>query len=259
MIVVFVFIFGLFIGSFLNVVIYRLHREESFVKGRSKCLFCGHRLQVGDLIPLFSYLFLKGRCRYCKQAFSAQYPLVEASTAIIFTLIFLYIFPQGFSAFAPFIYYYKLLVWWIMSAFLLVIFVYDLRYYLILDKVIVPAAIFSFFANLFLGHVFWQMLLAAIIGGGFFLLQYVLSKGRWIGGGDIRLGALMGIILSWPHVLTALFIAYVLGSIISIGLLLGGRKSWSDKVPFGTFLSLATFITLLYHQKLISWYFSLFS
>ncbi|RJQ35417.1 prepilin peptidase [Candidatus Parcubacteria bacterium] len=259
MIVVFVLIFGLFIGSFLNVVIYRLHREESFVKGSSKCLFCGHRLYPKDLIPLFSYVFLRGHCRYCQQRFSSQYPLVEATTALAFILIFINIFPQDSWNYAQITDYFKLLSWWTMASFLIIIFVYDLRYYLILDKVILPAIIFSFFANLVLGHNWWQMLLAGVVGGGFFLLQYVLSKGRWIGGGDIRLGALMGIILSWPHVLTALFIAYILGSIISVILLLGSKKAWGDKVPFGTFLSLATFVTLLYHQELTNWYFSLFS
>lgn len=259
MIVVFVFIFGLFIGSFLNVVVYRLHRQESFVKGSSKCLFCGHRLYPKDLVPLFSYLFLKGHCRYCKHRFSSQYPMVEAATAIAFTLVFLYIFPGASFVWASFMDWFRLVSWWVMSAFLIIIFVYDLKYYLILDKVILPAIIFSFLVNIVLGHNVWQMLLAAVVGGGFFLAQFVLSKGRWIGGGDIRLGALMGIMLSWPEILAALFIAYILGSVISVGLLLASRKEWGDKVPFGTFLSVATFITLLYSDILTNWYFSLFS
>ena len=259
MIVVFVFILGLFIGSFLNVVVYRLHRQETFIKGTSKCLFCGHRLYPKDLIPLFSYLFLKGHCRYCRHRFSSQYPLVEAATGISFVLIFLNVFPGGSFGFAHFMDWFQLLSWWVMASFLLIIFVYDLKYYLILDKVILPAIIFSFIVNLILGQNIWQMLLAALVGGGFFLAQFVLSKGRWIGGGDIRLGALMGIMVSWPNILAALFIAYILGSVISVGLLLASKKEWGDKVPFGTFLSLATFITLLYSQSLITWYFSLFS
>lgn len=257
MIVLFVFIFGLFIGSFLNVVIYRLHRQESFVKGFSKCLFCNHRLYTKDLVPLFSYLYLKGRCRYCKQRFSHQYPLVELATALSFVLVFFYIFPQSNFVLqtGPLL---QLVDWWVIVAFLVIIFVYDLKYYLILDKVVLPAVIVIFLANLALGYQWWALLFAAVMGGGFFLLQFVISKGRWIGGGDIRLGFLMGIILGWPQILTALFIAYILGSIISIFLLLSNRKEWSDKVPFGTFLSLATFITMLYGQQLVNWYWNLF-
>jgi len=141
---------------------------------------------------------------------------------------------------------------------LLIIFVYDLRYYLILDQVIIPAVIIAFGANLFLGYSIWSMLLAALVGGGFFWLQFIISRGRWIGGGDIRLGVLMGILLAWPQILTALFIAYILGSAISIFLLLRQRRDWGDKVPFGTFLTLATLLTMLYHGQLINWYWSLF-
>jgi prepilin signal peptidase PulO-like enzyme (type II secretory pathway) len=97
-----------------------------------------------------------------------------------------------------------------------------------------------------------------VIGSGFFLLQFVISKGRWIGGGDIRLGFFMGAILGWPHVLTALFISYILGSFISIFLLLYRRKEWGDKIPFGTFLALGTFITMLWGPSLVNWYLSLF-
>ncbi|MBT6691130.1 prepilin peptidase [Candidatus Parcubacteria bacterium] len=258
MIVVFIFIFGLFVGSFLNVVIYRLHRQETFVKGFSKCLFCGHRLYSKDLVPLFSYLFLKGKCRYCKQRFSHQYPLVELFTAVSFSLIFIKIFPQlAFYNFAI-LDIVTLIFWWAMTAFLIIIFVYDLKYYLVLDIVVLPAVVIAFIVNLFLGFSFLNLLLAAVVGGGFFLLQFVVSKGRWIGGGDIRVGLLMGALLGWPQLLTALFAAYMLGAVISVGLLAADKKNWSDKVPFGTFLSVATFLVLLYGNQLVHWYWSLF-
>ena len=146
-----------------------------------------------------------------------------------------------------------------MSAFLIIVFIYDLKYYLILDVVVIPAAILAFIFNMLLGVNPLSMLLAAVVGGGFFLIQYVVSKGKWIGGGDIRLGFLMGIILGWPQILTALFIAYVLGSLISVGLLLFSKKHMSDKVPFGTFLAIATFLTMLYGQQLVHWYMNLFN
>ncbi|MCD4760503.1 prepilin peptidase [bacterium] len=259
MIVVFVFILGLFVGSFLNVVVYRLHRQESFVKGYSKCLFCGHRLYTKDLVPLFSYLFLKGHCRYCQQRFSHQYPLVELFTGLAFVLVFIKILPSLDISVLGAKGILHLVDWWVIVSFLIVIFIYDLKYYLILDSVIWPAVVLAFVANLVLGYDILGLLLAAVVGGGFFLLQFVVSKGKWIGGGDIRLGFLMGIILGWPNILTALFIAYIFGSIISVALLLFNRKDWGDKVPFGTFLALATFVTMLYGPSLVAWYWSLFN
>lgn len=258
MIVVFVFILGLFVGSFLNVVILRLHRQESFVKGTSKCLFCGHRLYPKDLVPFFSYFYLKGRCRYCKQRFSSQYPLLELATALSFSLIFLKIVPSGDMLSLGALEILQLVDFWVLSSFLLIIFVYDLKYYLILDSLIWPAVLIALSTNLILDFNFFGLILAMLVGGGFFLAQFVISKGKWIGGGDIRLGLLMGAILGWPHILTALFIAYILGSFVSIFLLFSSKKGWQDKVPFGTFLSLATFLTMLYGKELVSWYWSLF-
>ena len=257
MIIAFIFIFGLFVGSFLNVVIYRLHRGEKFIRGRSKCLFCGHKLYLKDLVPLFSYLLLKGRCRYCQQPFSKQYFLVEFITGIVFSLIFLHLFPQqSFLNFDSLV-MFQMMAWWIIASFLIIIFIYDAKYYLILDKVSIPAVFSAFIFNLILGSNILNLLFAGFIAGGFFLLQYSLSKGKWVGGGDIRLGFLMGIILGWPQVLTALFISYILGSIICIILLIARQKQWSDKIPFGTFLSLATIVTMLYGEVLVNWYLSL--
>lgn len=259
MIVAFVFVLGLFVGSFLNVVVLRLHRQESFIKGRSKCLFCQHRLYPKDLVPLFSYLWLKGRCRYCQKRFYHQYPLAELFTGLVFVLIFWKIIPNLDLASISFLQLVHLLDWWIIVSFLIIIFIYDLKYYLILDKVVIPVIILAFVVNLFLGFSFVNLLLGVLIGGGFFLAQFVISKGRWIGGGDIRLGALMGAILGWPQILTALFLAYILGSIISLVLLFNKRKEWTDKIPFGTFLSVATVMTMLWGSWLVKFYISLFN
>lgn len=258
MTVAFVFILGLFIGSFLNVVVLRLHRAESFIKGASKCLFCKHRLYPKDLIPLFSYLFLKGHCRYCRQKFSHQYPLVELFTGLAFVLVFWKIIPSLDVSSITALQFLYLLDWWVIVSFLIIIFIYDLKYYLILDKVVWPGIILALLVNLVLGVSVFNLVFAAVIGGGFFLLQFILSKGRWIGGGDIRLGIFMGVILGWPQVLTALFVSYILGSLISVFLLLGKSKAWGDKIPFGTFLALGTFITMLWGSSLVTWYLSLF-
>ena len=259
MLVAFVFILGLLVGSFLNVVIFRLHRGESFISGNSKCLFCSHKLKARDLVPLFSYLFLKGRCRHCKHKFSAQYFLVEIATALSFVLIYINIFPNLDILSGSWLDIWQLFVWFTMVSWLIIIFVYDLRHYLILDIVVIPAIVLALIFNFVLGFNILHLLLAALVGGGFFLFQFLISKGKWIGGGDIRLGVFMGVLLGWPHILTALFLAYILGSVISIILLTTNKKHLTDKVPFGTFLTLATIITMLYGDWLVAWYWSILS
>lgn len=256
--VVFVFILGLLVGSFLNVVVRRLHSQESFVKGFSKCLFCQHRLPARDLVPVLSYLYLGGRCRYCRRPFSILYPLIELLTGLAFTLILVHILPSGNIGDLTGALILKILVWWTLASFLIIVLLYDGKYYLILDKVLWPAAILALVANLFFGYSVLNLFLGAVVGGGFFLLQFLISGGRWIGGGDIHLGVLMGLILGWPQILTALFLSYLLGSVVSVFLLLLQIKKWPDKIPFGTFLSLGTLVVMLYGQSLLQWYLNLF-
>ena len=243
-----VIILGLVVGSFLNAVIYRLKVGVSFLKGRSYCPFCEHDLTFWDLIPLFSFVFLKGKCRYCQKPISWQYPLVELATALAFLLL-IWHFGLG----------YEFFVYLIYTCFLLVIFTYDLRYYLIPDKVSLPAMVVAFLLSFFVLKISLISLLGgALIGGGFFLVQFVVSKGKWIGGGDIRLGILMGVMLGYQQLLVALFIAYLLGSFIGLGLIIFGKKKLRSQVPFGTFLSLATFIAFLFGDLLIIFYKDLF-
>ena len=142
-------------------------------------------------------------------------------------------------------------------SFLLVIFVYDLKYYLILDKVAIPAMIAALLFNILL-YPDWRRLamylLAAVIAGGFFFFQYAVSHGKWIGGGDIRLGFLMGLMLGWPWVITALVLAYIIGALFSLVLLALKKKKLSSHIPFGTFLSVGTFLALFWADKLYVWY-----
>jgi len=246
MISVFILFLGLTVGSFLNVVIFRLDTKKSVIFGRSFCLQCNKKIKWYDNIPLFSFLILKGKCRNCKNKISWQYPLVELVTGLIF--IWLY-FSFGLS--------FRFFSYLIFSCFLLVIFVYDLKTYYILDKVTIPAIVIAFFCNLYLGLGFWNLILAAIIGGGFFAIQYYFSKGKWVGGGDIRLGALMGLMLGWKFLLVALFLAYFSGAIIGVILIILNKKEMSSAVPFGPFLSAATFITFIYGQPILNWYLNL--
>lgn len=239
-----VFILGLVVGSFMNAVIYRLHKGVSFVRGRSYCPHCKHELHFFDLIPIFSFIMLRGRCRYCAKRISWQYPLVELATGIIF-----------FSLWWQFGLSWDLGVYAIYSVFLLIIFVFDLRYYLILDVVSVPAMVIAALASYFILDLdILSMAIGALIGGGFFYLQYLVSRGKWIGGGDIRLGVVMGLMLGFPNILVALFVAYCVGSLVGIGLILAHTKQWKSQVPFGTFLSAATIITFFFGTAAVNFY-----
>ena len=167
------FLLGLAVGSFLNVVIFRLGTKKSIIKGRSFCPHCRVKIFWYDNLPLLSFLILRGRCRHCQKKISIQYPLVELVTAVIFVWFYIYF---GLSI--------KYFIYLIFSCSLLIIFVYDLKHYLILDVVTIPAIIFAFLANLYLGLGFWSLILGALIGSGFFAFQYIISQGKWVGGGD---------------------------------------------------------------------------
>ncbi len=243
-------IFGLIIGSLLNAIIYRLKSGDKIVFSRSKCVHCHKKLSAWDLIPIFSFIFLKGKCRYCHKAISWQYPLVELATAVIFVLgYFKYLYPNHPIAQSP-----NYLTFLVFSCFLIIIFVYDLKHNLILDKVSLPALIIAFIANFLFGFTIWNLALAGIIVAGFFLFQFVISNGKWIGGGDIRLGLVMGAMLGWPNVLAALLLAYIIGA--AVGLILIGfkKKQLNSHLPFGTFLTLATLIILLFGEEIVEWY-----
>lgn len=238
----FVFLFGLIVGSFLNCVIYRLETGRSFLQGRSFCPHCKHQLSFWDLIPVFSFLFLGGKCRYCYQKISWQYPLVELATGIIFfqTATIVSNISTGV---------YLLLI----IPFLVVIFVYDLKHYIIPDKVIYPAiaivGIFNFQIINFL---------SAILAASFFLVIVLASRGKGMGIGDIKLAFFMGLFLGWPSILVALFLAFLTGAIIGTGLIISKNKTLKSEVPFGPFLVVGTFIALFYGNQIINWYLSLF-
>ena len=263
------------------MAIFRLHDKKKF-SGRSQCLHCGKKIQWHDNIPLISFFILGGKCRYCKKPISWQYPLVELATGILFVLVYIQspsplveaginiilplpIVGQGWLNISPSPLVGEgwgeggilLLRNLIYISFLIVIFVYDLRWYYILDIVTIPALIIAFLFNIFLGFGFLNLLFGAIIGAGFFLAQYIISSGKWIGGGDIHLGAVMGVMLGWKIVILALFLAYTIGAAISLALIVMKIKKFSSKIPFGTFLSLATVVSLLYGEKIVGVYMSM--
>ena len=246
-----IFLLGLIVGSFLNCVIYRLEENKSFLKGRSYCPHCKHILNWQDLIPLLSFLFLKGRCRYCQKPISLQYPLVELVTGLLFVSFFIF----HFSFFI-----------FLIACFMIIIFVYDLRHYIIPDKIIYPAILVSgiwylvssIFLGLYTKYEILNTIYSAFGAAAFFLLIVLISRGKWMGVGDIKLAFLMGLVLSPPKILVALFLAFFIGAIIGVGLIISGKKTLKSEVPFGPFLVTGTFIALFFGEKIIQCYLNLF-
>ena len=276
----YIFLFGLAIGSFLNCLIWRLRGwekgETPFVRGvlsgRSYCPKCRKQIKWYDNIPVLSFIILRGKCRNCGKPISWQYPLVELITAVLFVVSWqiesgIRNQESGFVL-SSIIYNSKFIIQvlrdWFLIAAMIVVFIYDLRWYVILDIITLPSAAILLFFNLIIGllngsgfSILRNFLISGIIGGSFFLLQFIISRARWIGGGDIRLGFLMGLALGWPGVIIALLLAYFSGSIIGLGLIAAKKKQWGSQVPFGTFLAAATIVTLFWGQEIIGWYWGL--
>jgi len=253
----FIFLLGLIIGSFINCLVWRLYKKEG-VLNRSYCPKCRHQIAWYDNIPVLSFIILCGKCRHCHKAISLQYPAVELIVGFLFVLAWYINIGVITASYELWVMsYVKLFRDWFIISVMVVIFIYDLRWYLILDKVTIPAMIVVFIFNLALGFNLWNLLISGIIGGSFFLVQFLVSRGKWVGGGDIRLGALMGLILGWPSVILAIFLAYIIGSIAAIGLLITGKKKWGSMVPMGIFLSTATVIILFWGDFILNWYLGL--
>jgi prepilin signal peptidase PulO-like enzyme (type II secretory pathway) len=239
-------ILGLIVGSFLSMLIPRLHEDKKgIVAGRSECPHCHHTLGVLDLIPLLSYLALRGRCRYCKKPITAWYPLTELATALLFGSLFL-----STADWANFL--------WLAPLFAVLVFIffYDLRYKEIHDAVMAPGIVYALFLAWQMGHL-QDSLLGAAIPVIFFGLQYLLSRGRWIGSGDLRIGAFMGAMLGWEATLLALLLSYVLGSVIGIVLLVTKKADGQTAVPLGPFLVLGTLLSFFWGDQLLAFYLSL--
>ena len=252
------FVLGLAIGSFLNVVILHTHEGASLWRGRSRCASCHILIRAYDLVPVLSFLWLRGRCRGCHQPFSWQYPLVELATGLLFVAAFWHVF--GFTS---------LPLWTaetilmlvrnlVLLSFLMILFVYDLGFGELPDRFTIPAIVIAFVLNLFLGQAWPSLLAGALVIGGFFLAQWLVSKKRWVGDGDIRLGVLMGAALGLWAGLIALWLAYVVGAIVAIFLLLFGKAGWKTQLPFGTFLTAATLFVLFFGELIWESYLLLF-
>ncbi|MBI2475193.1 prepilin peptidase [Candidatus Uhrbacteria bacterium] len=249
MISILVFVVGICVGSFLNVAIFRVNESRSVIKGRSKCRIFEEPISAKDLIPVLSFFILRGKCRKCKNVISWQYPIVEFVTGILFLIFFLKFGQELFTLIRD----------WIFISFLIVIFVYDLKYMYILDRFTIPAMIVAIIFNLWLGAIPAESLITgAIVLGGFFYLQFVISNGAWVGGGDVRMGALMGLMLGLNQGLVALFLAYLLGAVIGVILLMMKRVKRKAPIAFGTFMAIGTAVIIFFGDAPLQWYLGLF-
>ncbi|HYF97458.1 MAG TPA: prepilin peptidase [Coxiellaceae bacterium] len=248
---------GLLVGSFLNALIHRLSTGESVLIGRSHCPNCKHMLAASDLIPLLSFMFLSGKCRYCAKPISWQYPLVETITSVLFALSFYYFW------FDPVLLVYT----WFVIAALIVVGTFDFKHFLILDKVVFPClavvTVFNLFWSLDSG-VFLNIhsplgsgVAGMVIVSGFFYLQYLISHGKWIGLGDVKLGLLLGSILGWKLGLMLLLVAYTIGAITGLVFLATNKKELGSKLPFGTFLAISAIINILWGETILDTYLKL--
>ena len=250
------FTFGLAVGSFLNCLIYRLE-IDSKPTGRSFCPSCKHKLSWKDLIPFFSYLLLRGECRYCGKGISIQYPLVEIATGALFVLVGIAVNPILVLE------YIKLLLALIIFSLLVVVFVYDFKHFIIPNKIIYPAIFGTFLLAAvegFLASNYFLTLTYIATGAVTFLIFlaiYLITKGKGIGFGDVRYAFFMGLFLGFPEVLVGLFLSFVIGAIIGVVLIVAGSKGRKDMIPFGPFLVLGTTIAYLWGSQLIEIYLDL--
>ncbi|MFA4936786.1 MAG: prepilin peptidase [Patescibacteria group bacterium] len=264
------FIFGLIIGSFANVVIFRLIKEKSIL-GRSVCQYCLRQLAWYENIPLVSFIVLRGKCLTCRKKISWQYPAVELASGILWMVGYLVIAkPEAVAiseiassrlisglAMTP-VEWTSVIIFGIFSTILLILFVFDLRWYILPDIITIPGIFIALLINLIVGKDWLQLVISAAVGAVWFLLQYVLSRGKWVGSGDIRLGALLGAMLgSWQGLLVTFLLAYIVGSLVAIVLVALKKKQWQSQLPFGTFLAVAGVITLLWGWQLWDWYLAL--
>lgn len=246
-----ILIFGLIIGSFLNVCIYRLPRELSIVTPSSACPKCNSPIKPWDNIPILSYIFLRGKCRKCGEKISIRYPAVELLNGLSYLLVFQF-FGLG----------WHLLPLFAFVSSMIVITLIDLDFQIIPDVITFPGIIIGLLSASFLlpdpftlntKVGFFNSIIGLLLGGGLFFLIAILSRGG-MGGGDIKMMAMVGAFMGWKAVLMVTFIGSLVGSLVGIFLMVLKGKDRKTKVPFGPFLALASIITLFFGGTILNWY-----
>ena len=232
---------GLLFGSFTNVIIARIPHGESVVTPSSHCPRCGHRLGVLDLVPVLSWLFLKGKCRYCQEAISIRYPAVELLTAALFMGVFL---RWGISAYT--------LAGWALTVILVSSAFIDLDEGIIPDVITIPGVVLGLVVS-FVTIGFFPALWGALAFGGVLFLVAVISKGG-MGGGDIKLAAVIGAFTGIPGAIITLLLSSFLGAVFGITLMLMGRAGRKTPVKFGPFLAIGAYTAYLFSNQIAAWY-----
>ncbi len=248
---IFIFVFGLCIGSFLNVCIYRLPASESIAHPGSKCQKCGKFIAFYDNIPVLSFLWLKGRCRHCGVKIGLRYPTIEILAGIL-----------ALAAFLKFGLHVEAIIYFTFIACLLVVTFIDLDHRIIPDIITLPGIPIFFAASFALPAITYKAALLGIIAGGgsLFLVAWVYSlitKKEGMGGGDIKLLAMMGALLGWQGVIFTIFVSSLVGTLSGLAVMLQSRKGMKLAVPFGPFLAIGGITYIFFGTRLIHWYFNL--
>jgi prepilin signal peptidase PulO-like enzyme (type II secretory pathway) len=272
MTVVALIILGLCFGSFVNALVWRVHEQAaqkrkkktdtkyaerlSISKGRSMCPDCKHELATKDLLPVVSWLWLRGKCRYCHKPIPDS-PLVELLMPTVFVASYLF-WPETLAGAE----WLNFGLWLVCLVGLVALMVYDLRWMLLPNKVLfplfIPASAMVLVEALALEHSIWPVFRAVggvLIGGGIFYLIFQVSSGKWIGGGDVKLGFLLGLLLgSAPEAFLLLFLASLLGTLYVMPLMIAKKITAKSRIPFGPFLIVAAVIVKLWGHTIIDWY-----
>ena len=246
--IILIFILGLIVGSFSNVCIYRIPKNESIIYPASHCPKCSSPIKPVDNVPILSYILLKGRCRNCKKKISIQYPSVELLTGLIYLIIYLI---YGLNI--------QTLIYIILSSALIIIAFIDLNEQVIPEVISLPGMAIGLILSVFVSYIsFINSVLGIVIGGGIILVIRLVGslifKKESMGIGDIELAAMIGAFLGWRYIAISLFLGFFLGALIGIILILSKIKGREDVVPFGPFIVLGSLITLLWGEKIITWY-----
>lgn len=250
-------VLGLCFGSFVGAFVWRLKNHKDWVKGRSVCEHCNHALASRDLVPLLSWLALQGKCRYCHKPIAWQNPVIELVTASIFVGSYVY-WPWGFEAEGTTLFVF----WLIFLVGFMALVLFDLKWMILPNTIVFPLAGLALLevlarATTFRGglSVLYEAFWGVLIGGGLFYILFQISDGKWIGGGDVKLGAVLGLIVGGPAIaLLMIFMASVFGSMVALPMMATKRLKPTSRLPFGPFLILAAVIVYLFGASMLSWY-----
>lgn len=251
-----IFIIGLFIGAFIDCLVLRGKSQHKDLLDSNKCFDCIRNFKFPESLPLIGHILKRGTCKNCHSFLSLQRPLVELNTALLFVLVMQRYFVE-YSL--PAIYEPSLLWVFIIRdclfvTLLMVLFLYDFRFLKLPASIMIPGIIIAFILNLWVGVDPYNMFIGALFGGGFFLAQYLFSKGKWIGLGDVHFGVLIGVMLGAHEAIAAIITAYILGAIVGIILLIRKKRMLKSQLPFGMFLAYSALIVLFAGTVICDWF-----